>query len=224
MRYLKPILALCLIMLFTPAMAGSEFVEGQDYTLLPNKLRSKPEVAELIAKDPKKVQVLLFFSYGCPACARLEPSFESWASSQRDAKIVIKKVPAAFEDEWEMLAKMYYIMQDLEPRQDLSGKIFTAIQDQDVKLWQEDEMKSFFINHGYSEQEFSKVYNSSNLNSQVKFAKALENQYKIMRTPTIIINGPKNSYLLTVDQADDNVNKFFKIVNFVIHNEEVALK
>lgn len=58
----------------------------------------------------------------------------------------------------------------------------------------------------------------------MKRAEQLSKAYVIKQTPSIIINGPISSYLLTIDKADSNTEKFFKILNYLIDKEEKLLK
>jgi thiol:disulfide interchange protein DsbA len=218
MKQIKHVLTLLLIILCLPTMAA-QYTEGTDYTRLPNDMRSEPAIAELSANNAHKVQVLLFFNFGCSACAKFEPTFESWENKQNNSKLVIYREPVSFEDEWEDLAKLYYVTQDLKPHKNLNEKIFKAIHEQDLKLWHESEMEDFFVSQGYNAEDVKKAYNSYEVDTQAKRADALAKAFDINQTPTIVINGPDGMYMLTVQQAGGDKDKMMKVVDYLIASE-----
>jgi thiol:disulfide interchange protein DsbA len=224
MKQIKHVLTLFLIILAVPAFAAPQYIEGQDYTRLPSDMRSEPAIAELSANNANKVQLLLFFNFGCSACARFEPTFERWESKQNNSKLVIYREPVAFEDDWEDLAKLYYVTQDLKPHKNLNEKIFKAIHEQDLKLSHESEMEEFFVSQGYNVEDFKKAYNSYEVETQAKRADALAKAYDINQTPTIVINGVDAMYMLTVQQAGGDKEKMMKIADYLIATEIKKLK
>lgn len=212
MNMIKKAMILCFMLCPLLVTADVTFKEGQNYTSLSNAMRAEG--------DPHKVQVLLFFNYGCSACAKLEPKFEKWADSQDgNSKLVIYRYPVGFDEQWTMLSKLYFVMQDIQPKRDLNLKIFNAVHQQDLKLWHEDAMRDFFIANGYSGDNFDRTYNSLRIEQQLKNSQKMADVYAITVTPTIIINGKSSSYSLDIDQADDNIDKLFKILNNVVARE-----
>ncbi len=213
-------LVLGLILAAMPVTAAQSFIEGQDYERLTSKVRENPTVTQLIARDPQKVQLLFFFNYGCSACANFDPSFEKWLNTKANDKLVIYRLPVEFEDNWLPLAKLYFVLQQLKPKKDLDAKIFQAIHQQGVDLWEEPTMENFIVENGYGLQNFDTAYNSPDIKAQVKRADTLSHIYAIDRTPTLVINGPNASYLCTVDMVDGDRNKLFQILDYLISLKE----
>ena len=61
--------------------------------------------------DAAKVEVLEFFSYGCPHCADFNPLVTAWAA-KLPADVVFKKVPITFgRGAWESIARLYYTLE-----------------------------------------------------------------------------------------------------------------
>ena len=61
---------LALLAAFAMSVAGAaEVVEGKDYVRLKN---AQP------VETGKKIEVIEFFSYGCPHCNDLEPILDAW--------------------------------------------------------------------------------------------------------------------------------------------------
>lgn len=210
----------------TPAAASAKqknmFIEGQDYTRVSNAVRNNPDVAQLIAADPNKVQVVFFFSYGCHGCELFHAPFQKWAAIQEKKygkKIVIYRYPVSFNQQWRMLAKLYYTMEYLDPAGKLNDAIFAAIHKQGLQMWQEAVMQSFFAKHGYNAGDFAHAFNSFGVNRQMKQADEISKSYKIMLSPDIIVNGPDASYRLDLTKAENKVDRFFQILDYLVARE-----
>lgn len=202
--------------------ANNLFIEGQDYIKLPDAMRHKPDAEQLLMADPHKVQVLFFFSYACHGCQILHHPFDTWAIKQRKAsknKVAIYVYPVSFNPQWAMLSKMYYVMQSLDPQGKLNDTIFKAVQKQGLRLWDEAIMKKFFVQHGYTEAEVNQAYNSFSVNRLVKRADDISKAYSIVATPDVVINGPMHSYKLDLSKAGNNIDRVFKILDYLVARE-----
>ena len=71
------------------ASAGAQGgpVEGTHYTKLAQPVA--------VSTPSGKIEVIEFFSYGCPHCFALEPTLETWAK-QLPPDVVFKRVPVGF--------------------------------------------------------------------------------------------------------------------------------
>ena len=67
-RLIHAILVAGLVALGTPAVA-QPLVPGKDYRLL--------QPAQPV-DNPKRIEVIEFFWYGCPHCADLQPALKAW--------------------------------------------------------------------------------------------------------------------------------------------------
>lgn len=202
------------------------FIEGQDYTRLPNEVRNNPDVAQLLMADPNKVQVLFFFSYGCHGCELFHKPFEKWTAAQLkkpDNKVVVYRYPVSFNAQWRMFAKLYYTMEFLDPAGKLNATIFEAVNKKGVQLWHEAVMQTFFAQHGYNATEFSHAFNSYGVNRQMKQADEISKTYKIDLTPDIIVNGPDASYRLDLTKSQNNIERFFQVLDYLVKRETKLL-
>lgn len=207
-------LSLACIAIFTFVVQIHSVFAENEYVRLPDDIRKNTLVQNLMAQSSNKVQVLEFFSYGCAACAKFEPAFEKWNSSKTQKNVSVTRLPVTFnQEDWQGLANLYYIMRTLDPNEDLNEQIFTAVHQQGERLWEESAMRQFFMQNGYNETQFNAAYAKYGNNDAAKKADALSNAYGINATPAVIVNGPKASYLLTIDQNSDN---YFKVLNQVI--------
>ena len=91
-RLTFPLLAL-LAWFAMSAASSAEPVEGKDYVRLKN-----PQPVE----TGKKIEVIEFFSYGCPHCNDLEPILDAWVA-KLPPDVQFRRVPVMFQQRWEAL-------------------------------------------------------------------------------------------------------------------------
>lgn len=229
--YIKQFFRLAVILALLPTIAHAAttpamFVEGRDYIKVPDAVRNSPEVAALRLADPNKIQVLFFFSYGCHGCEMFHTPFEKWEAVQEKRphnKVIFRRYPVSFNPQWKMLAKLYYTMEFLDPSGKLNSTIFTSIHKQGLKMWQPAVMQKFFAQYGYKDKDFDAAFNSFGVNRQVHTADEISKAYKVEVTPDVIINGPVSSYRLELSKVDNNVEKFFKVLDYLVAREEKTM-
>src|SRR5206468_800904 len=94
------LLALALLVLALPLRA--EVVANTDYKLL-----DPPQHSD----SPGKIEVIEFFSYGCPHCNEFYPLVTSWAA-KLPKDVAFKRVATGFgRTAWTNLAKAFYALQ-----------------------------------------------------------------------------------------------------------------
>lgn len=202
------------------------FVEGQDYVKLPETMRKNKYVEQLLMSDPHKVQILFFFSFACHGCEVLHTPFTEWVTQQQknpNNKTVIHIYPVSFNAQWQMLAKMYYVMEALDLNKNLSTAVFTAIHKNGIKLWEPAVMKKFFTQHGVAAEQFDAAYNAFGVKMQANRADELSKAYGIVITPNIIVNGPVHSYKLDLAKTNNDVQKLIKVLNYLVARESKLL-
>ena len=88
----------------------------------------------------KKIEVLEFFSYGCPHCADLDPELQAWQKTL-PADVSFRRVPVMFQDRWIGLAKVFFTLEALGADDRLTPEVFVALHKNGMQLWNE---KAFF--------------------------------------------------------------------------------
>jgi len=179
-RRLAPLAALFFVaMALGGGAQAQQLVEGKQYVRIKNPLP---------VQAGKKVEVVEFFSYGCPHCADLEPVMQGWLKTlPPDVEFV--RVPVMFQDRWIVLAKIYYTLDGLGVEQKLSPEVFVAIHKGGVNLSSE---KSFFdwaASKGLDRKKVEDMYNSFAIAGRMNHAKTEAKQYNIQSVPTVIIDG-----------------------------------
>jgi thiol:disulfide interchange protein DsbA len=166
---------------FVAAAAGAGaqgLTEGTNYLRLKNPMP---------VESGKNVEVIEFFSYGCPHCGELEPILQGWLKN-KPADVAFRRVPVMFQPRWENLAKAYYTLEALNEDK-LSPDVFIAIHTRNAPLWNEKDFLDWVASKGVDRKKAEEVFNSFGVNGKVARAKQLAQGYQIQSVPTIIVDG-----------------------------------
>ena len=174
----------CLKMLFAVwalMLAGSAFaaVAGKDYTVLEP---AQPTPAG------GKIEVLEFFGYPCPHCHHLHPALSAWEKTL-PKDVGLTYVPVIFRDSWEPMAYTFYALDTLGQLPRLHGVLFDAWNVQHIELTDANQIASFVAQHGVDKAKFSEAYRSFSVQSKVVRSKQLTQSFRIMGTPTLVVDG-----------------------------------
>jgi len=162
----------------------------------------------------KKVEVVEMFWYGCPHCNSLEPYVERWLK-KIPANAEFVRMPAIFRPQWEQHARAYYTAEILGVLDKIHSAMFEAIHGQKRKVDTDEEIKKFFMEHGVSDKDFSRVFRSFAVEAKIRRAKDMSQRYGIRGVPALIVNG---KYRTSAQQAGGNA-KIFRVVNFLVEKE-----
>lgn len=169
----------CVAATFAATAGAQNMVEGQNYARLRN-----PQPVE----TGKNIEVLEFFSYGCPHCGELEPILQNWMKS-KPADVAFRRVPVMFQPKWENLAKVYYVLETMGEETKLSPDVFSAIHGKGTNLANEKDFFDWAAAKGLDRKKVEDLYNSFAIVGKVNRAKQLAQVYGIQSVPTIIVDG-----------------------------------
>jgi len=179
---MKRFATLCVAGLAALAFAlssAAELTEGKEFTRLKN-----PQPVE----TGKKIEVIEFFSYGCPHCNDLEPYLDEWIA-KLPPDVQFRRVPVMFQQRWEGLAKIYYTLDAMGEEQRLSPEVFKAIHQNNLQLYQDKAFFEWAASKGLDRTKVEQVYNSFTVTSKFNRAKALAQAYNIQSVPTVVVDG-----------------------------------
>ena len=164
------------------SLAGQAFadlVEGKNY------LRMKTPVP---VETGKKIEVIEFFSYGCPHCAELEPYLDQWLA-KLPADVQFRRVPVMFQPRWVNLAKIYYAFDAMGDEAKLSPEVFTAIHGKNVSLWDEKTFFDWAAGKGLDRKKVEDVFGSFAVSGKMNRAKQQAQTFDIQSVPTVVVDG-----------------------------------
>ena len=158
---------------------GNAPVEGRDY------VRLNPPAA---VPAGGKIDVIEFFSYGCPHCYTFEPMLEAWVK-KLPADVAFRRVPAAFNAPFEGYAKLYYALEAMGLMETMHKRVFAAIHVQRQRLDKDAELAALVQSAGGDGAKFVDAYKSFGVATKVRQGKQLAEAYKIDGVPTLGIHG-----------------------------------
>ncbi len=166
------------IVLATPIHASP--VEGRDYV----KLRA-PQPQE----TQGKIEVIEFFSYGCPHCDHLHPLISKWAA-ELPANVTFIRIPVSLgRPQWGQLVRAYYALQITGDLARLDTPLFDAIHREKQPLFTQANITSWVIQHGVDAEKFTAAYNSANVTRRAMHAEQLSREYQLEGIPAIYVAG-----------------------------------
>ncbi|WP_345796514.1 thiol:disulfide interchange protein DsbA/DsbL [Castellaniella sp. MT123] len=161
---------------------------------------------------PGKIEVLEFFAYTCPHCAKIEPLVVNWRKTLPDT-VVFKGVPVAFNASMRDLQKLYYAL-DAVGRLDLNDAVFKAIHEENKRLFKADDIINWVAAQGVDRKSFTDAFNSFGVQTKITRADELAKAYHIDGTPSFAIGGrfvtspaQTGSYQGAIDESDKLVKR-----------------
>jgi thiol:disulfide interchange protein DsbA len=173
--------------------ASADLVEGKNYVRIAN-----PQPVE----TGKKIEVIEFFSYGCPHCAALEPYLDKWLAKLPD-DVAFRRVPVMFQPRWIPLAKIYYTLDALGDARKFSPDVFKAIHEMGKPLWEDKAFFDWAASEGLDRKKVEDVYKSFAIDGKVKRAMQQAQEYRIEAVPTVIVDG---KFVTSSDRVGTHAN------------------
>ena len=167
------------VALAAAAAAQGGLTEGQHYIRLKNPMP---------VETGKNIEVIEFFSYGCPHCGELEPILQTWLKT-KPADVTFRRIPVVFQPRWENLARVYYTLEAMGDEAKLSPDIFLALHTKGAKLWEEKDFLDWAASKGLDPAKVAELYKSFAVVGRVNRAKQLAQAYGIQSVPTIVVDG-----------------------------------
>lgn len=167
-------------LLLASGMANAAIELGKDYVLLP-----QPQAVA----NPKKVEVIEFFSYHCIHCYELEPALTAW-EKKRPADVNFRKEQIVWQKPMEGFARLFATMNATGTLTKLNRPAFEAVVKNRINLADASVLTGWIRKQpGIDAAKFMQAYSSFSVNAQVARAVKITRDYNIEGTPTFVVNG-----------------------------------
>lgn len=140
-----------------------------------------------VAPAGKKVEVIEFFMYHCPACYALEPALAAWVKKQGDA-INFRRIhmPHAQNDPE---AHLFLALEALQLDVAMHEKVLHTWHVERQRLRTDEDNIAWAVKQGIDKAKFLDAYKSFGVLTRLNNLEKLMNSYKVDSTPTLVING-----------------------------------
>jgi len=155
-------------------------VNGVDYMTL-----AAPQPVQAAGK---KVEVIEFFAYHCPACNMLEPTLNAWVKKQGD-NIVMRRIHLPFQGAADPEAHLFLTLEAMGKLGEYHHRVFRAVHVERQRLMKDDQIIEWAVKNGLDRAKFMETWNSFGVTSKLRRLESQSKAYKVSGTPTIIIDG-----------------------------------
>lgn len=191
LAFLRAIFTSLFLGLMWSASAQAELELGKQYVLVSP---SQP------TETGKNIEVLEFFSYGCPHCHDLEPVLNPWVK-KLPSDVTFRRLPAVFSEKWAILARVFYTAEALGQMDNLHPAIFKAMHVDHIDLTNEKMLQEWAGKNGVESKKFMETYNSFAVVNKARRAMQLTRAFAITGVPALVVDG---KYLTSASQTGSN--------------------
>lgn len=157
-------------------------VRGQDFQVLNPAQRSTPGRTELV----------VFFWYGSPWMAQVEPALRAWVEQGRaPANLRLQFVPLLTNQDksWAFSARIFFALEQMRVERQITPKLLRAVNEKVVDLSSPASVNAWLVQQGIDGQAFQKAINSPMVVARVSALPWVARNYQVKSTPTFVIDG-----------------------------------
>ncbi|MDH1900044.1 thiol:disulfide interchange protein DsbA/DsbL [Aeromonas sp. INTO2] len=202
---MKKVLFFLAAMLMIPMVhAAPQFKEGVNYDVVSQTGSTQPEVME-------------FFSYFCPHCAKFEPIAEDLKKSLPEG-VPMKKNPVAFlgREMGPEMQRAYAVANLLNVEGKLTPAIFDKIHTQRQIPQSRADVKQVFVDNGVPAEEFDGAVDSFAVSGMVSQFDRNTESYNVRGVPAFLVNG---KYMVKIESITSQ-EQFNQLVQFLLAKKD----
>ena len=158
-----------------------------------------------------KIEVIEFFWYECPHCYALEPLLEPWIK-KLPKDVVFKRIPATFNDQWRVAARVYYALEAIGQEGRLHSALFDAIHRDKLRITSESAHLEWLAKNGVDIEKFKAAYRSFGVESKLRRSDQLMQSYRLDGVPTFAVQG---RFVASATLNNDR-QKLLSVVDYLI--------
>ena len=181
--------ALPALAIASPARAAeARLREGVDYVRL-----GRP-----VPQSQPGIEVVEFFSYGCPHCNEFEPVVRKWRSTlPKDVRF--RRVPISFgRANWAALAKLYLTVESTGDLAKVDEAIFRAVHEEKLPLSNDKAVIDWAVKRVADPKKFTEMYQSFGIQTMARSAEQTGADFGITGVPSFGVAG---KYLVVAKEA-----------------------
>lgn len=172
------------------------------------------------ADSKTQIEVLEFFSYGCPHCFAFEPAIEPWIAKLPPV-VAFHRVPVTFNQAWIPLARAYYTLEILGEVPRMHQRMFAAVHQERLRLNTDVAVVDFLEKNGIPRKKITDAYNSFTMQSKITRVGALLAAYNIDAVPEMAVDG---RYLAANTMVGGSHEAVLPVVDYLIAESKKARK
>jgi protein dithiol oxidoreductase (disulfide-forming) len=210
---------LCVLtMVLSSSAPRAALEEGKNFTTL---------VPPQPTSQRNKIEVVEFFSYACPHCARFYPLLSAWLA-KLPPDVLFRRVPVGFNrDFWINLQRAYYALDATGDLARLDGPLFHALHQERRPLVDASSLAEWVGRNGGDADKFTEAYVSLAVNKESFQADQMAQEFRIEGIPTLAIDGRYVAHAEALPDEEQALNELLANADELIarvRNERAAAK
>lgn len=180
MRTLK--MALSLLCLFAGLAQASPQapVNGKEYKTL--------QAPQPTQAEPKKIEVIEFFAYHCPACNAFEPAIADWVKRNAD-KVTFRRVHAPLRGPNDPEAHLFLTLQAMKLEDAMHDKVLRTWHVERKRLENDEANLEWAARNGIPADRFRSFYQSFSVLASLRKLPSVVGAYQVDSTPSFAVDG-----------------------------------
>jgi thiol:disulfide interchange protein DsbA len=166
--------------------------------------------------EGKKIEVLEFFMYHCPACNTLDPALNTWVKKQGD-NIIFKRIHVPQKNSKNPEAHLFLTLEamqkagDIQNFDELHKKIFKTWHVDHIQLLSDEKNIEWAEKNGIDKDKFKSFYDSPAVLKELTMnsdkVTGIAAQYQVDSTPTIVVDGRYQTNMARVEENNTDLKR-----------------
>jgi thiol:disulfide interchange protein DsbA len=180
MRSLRIAVAAAALFATTAMASPVDPKNGAEYTTLVT-----PQTPQVVGK---KIEVIEFFAYHCPACNLMEPYVADFVKKQGN-NVNFKRIPFPFTGANDPEAHLFLTLDAMGKSEEYGPKVFHSFHVERNRLSTDQAIMEWVGKSGLDKAKFTEYWNSFGVLTKLRRLPQLTSGYKIDGTPTFVVDG-----------------------------------
>jgi len=172
--------------------------EGVDFITLKN-----PQATQATGK---KIEIIEFFMYHCPACNALEPTINAWVQKQGD-NIVFRRIHLPLTGAKDPEAHLFLTLEAMNLEASLHAKVLASWHVERNRLSSDDDNIAWAVKNGIDKAKFMSFYTSFSVLTKLQGLGKLVSSYQVDSTPTFVVDGRFLTNPSMIGGANANISR-----------------
>lgn len=155
-------------------------VSGSDFITL--------KTAQPVQSADKKIEVIEFFMYHCPACNAFEPELSRFMKANAES-IAFRRIHVPHTDMNDPEAHLFLTLEAMKNEDQLHDKVMQTWHVERKRLKNDADNLEWALQHGLDRAQFLETYNSFSVTTRLKNLNRVIAGYQVESTPTLVIDG-----------------------------------
>jgi thiol:disulfide interchange protein DsbA len=138
--------------------------------------------------NPKRIEVIEFFWYGCPHCYDLQPALNAWLK-RKPADVEFRHAPAVFRESWIPHTQLYHALEAMNLVDKVHAEVFRAIHEHKLELMELAQIQKWIAKFGVDPKQFADVFLSFGVKARTQRSIQMTRSYGIQGTPSLVVHG-----------------------------------